>query len=171
MQWNPDFRIVREQENTTKDDLKNAIDQLYELPRNPISDTTQFIVQSTTIDSQKITDPRFKRDFETEMMTIDKFSALSNIDLTDQMLTRLIRKDMQFAKKFGMTDRYRRMALEIIAIYNESRGRGGFFQEAMITQKQELTQKYKEEQEQKKRSWFSRKKDEQNEQYQQVQQQ
>ena len=100
MQWNPDFRITRQPEQVDKEDIKNAIDQLYDIPRNPISDTTQFIVQSTTIDSQKITDPKFKRDFETEMLTIDKFAALSNIDLTDQMLTRLMRKDMQFAKKF-----------------------------------------------------------------------
>lgn len=160
MMWKPSFTLIQDKEKKEeqKERLHEEIDELYEAPRHPISDTTQFIVSSTTIDSQKIQDPRFKQEFENEILSIDKFAPLSNIDLTDQLLTRLIWMDMVFAKRMGMTNRARRKSLEILRLYNESRGRGGFFQDAMITQKQIITAKH--QQEQAKRRWnFMRKKE------------
>lgn len=169
MIWKPDFTIQLQRQEQKREELKEGIKQateeLYDLPRHPVSDTTQFIVASTTIDTQKLKDPRFKENFENEIMSIDKFAPLSNIDLIDQLHTRLIWMDMIFAKRMGMKERFQRKSLEIIRLYNESRGRGGRFQDALITTRQELIARHKED-EQKKSKWgFMRKKQPPEEQY------
>jgi hypothetical protein len=156
MRWQPNFTIQQQEQDQNKkaEAIHQAIDDLT-APRHPISDTSQFIVTSTTIDTQKIIDPRFKERWENEIMSIDKLAPLSNIDLTDQLLTRLIWMDVVFARRMGMTERAQRKTLEILRLYNESRGRDGFFQRAMITQRQELLARQQQEEQQRK-SWLSR---------------
>jgi len=151
--WKPNVTIRQEPSNEQiREELKQAIDDTYDIPRHPVSDTTQFIVSSTTIDTQKLKDPRFTEKFENEILSIDKFAPLSNVDALDQQLTRLIWMDIIFAKRMGMEDRAKRKSLEIVRLYNESRGRGGFFQEALITQRQELLARQQQE-EQKRKGW------------------
>lgn len=159
MLWKPNIQINQEPSDEEKKEvIKQYVDDIYSIPRHPISDTTQFILSSTTIDKQGLKDPRFAERFEDEILSIDKFSSLSNIDMIDEKLTRLIWMDIIFAKRMGMNDRAKRKALEIVRIYNESRGRAGFFQSALITQRQELLAKQQEE-EKKRRglSFFKRK--------------
>ena len=161
MMYKPKFNIHHEKQDREeiRETLKQGIDEIYNIPTNPVSDTTQFIISSTTIDTHKLrSENRFTENFENEILSIDKFAPLSNIDLTDQLLTRLIWMDMVFAKRMGMTERAQRKSLEIVRLYNESRGRGGFFQDAMITQRQELIAKQQKEEEKRKRLGFFKKK-------------
>ena len=145
MIWRPDFTI-QQREDTAKRELKEkvmgVIDESYNIPRNPISDTTDFIVSSTTLDTtQMVDEQKFKNDHENELLIINKFPALSNIDDVDRVLTRLKWTDMQFCKQMGLTHRATEKALEIAWHYNESRGLDFGFQRALITQRQEINAK------------------------------
>jgi len=156
--WRPSVNIIQEPSDDEKQEmLKKAVDDVYNIPRHPVSDTSQFIVSSTTIDKQTLKDPRFVEKFENEILSIDKFAPLSQIDTIDQQYTRLIWMDIIFAKRMGMEDRAKRKALEIVRLYNESRGREGFFQKALITQRQELLARQEQEEKQRKKGWWHRK--------------
>lgn len=172
MMWKPNVNIHPETSDDEKREMmKQAIDEVYDIPRHPVSDTTQFIISSTTIDKQKLHDPRFSEQFENEILSIDKFAPLSNIDEIDMQLTRLIWMDIIFAKRMGMDDRAKRKSLEIVRLYNESRGRTGFFQKALITQRQELMARQEQnEQQNKGRLGFFRRKPQPSEQMMQMQQ-
>ena len=127
MMWRPEVTIHKQpSDEEKKEAVKQYVEDIYNIPRHPISDTSQFIVASTTIDKQTLKDPLFAERFEDEILSIDKFAPLSQIDALDQQYTRLIWMDMIFAKRMGMTDRAKRKALEIVRIYNESRGRDVF---------------------------------------------
>jgi hypothetical protein len=148
MRYIPPTNIIQSQKelrSEAKQKISDIVDNVYNLPRNPISDTTNFIVTSTTIDVQKIDDKRFKARNELLIMAIDKFSALSNLNPSDQTLTTLIWQDMIYAIKFGYDGRAERKALELIRVYNESRGRGGEFSRQLITTREELIAKHKME--------------------------
>ena len=155
MIWRPDF-MIQQKEETAKKEIKaklgDIIDETYNIPRNPISDTTDFIVTSTTLDTtQMANETKFKEDHENELLIINKFPALSNIDDVDRVLTRLKWTDMQFCKQMGLEHRATEKALEIAWHYNESRGLDFGFQRALITQRQEINAKsYNEPQEYKK---------------------
>ena len=155
MRYVPPMNIVQSKKEViqeAKQQMSKIAEDLYALPRNPIADTTNFIVTSTTIDVQKIDDKRFKERNELLIMAIDKFSALSNLEPEDQTLTTLIWQDMIYAIKFGYYDRAERKALELLRVYNESRGRGGLYSSQLITTREELIAKHRlEESERKKK--------------------
>lgn len=137
----------------------SLVDDIYNLPRNPISDTTSFIVKSTTVDTARLNDPRFRERNELLILAIDMFSALSNLKPEDQTLTTLIWQDMLYAIKFGYWNRAERKALELIRVYNESRGREGEFSRQLITTREELIARHKiDEKETKKKGFLGFKK-------------
>ena len=133
---------------------EKSMDDLYNLPRNPVSDTTSFIVKSTTIDTDKLLDKRFKERNELLILAIDLFSAMSNLDVEDQTLSQLIWQDMKYAIKFGYFKRAETKALELIRLYNESRGRKGKFSMQLITTREELIARHKKDEEESKRKGF-----------------
>jgi hypothetical protein len=142
-------------------ELNNAVDQLFNMPVSPISDHTNFLVTATTIDTNKM-DKRFNDRNALFLLAVDKFSALAALQPTDEALRTLIWQDMLYAIKFDFWNRAERKAIEIIQLYNETRGRAGVynFSEQMITTKQVLISKHKQELEEAKRkgSWgFMRK--------------
>ena len=159
MIWRPDFTIMQKEETAKKElkqELEKVVDNVYNIPRNPISDTTDFIVTSTTLDTNVIDDPEFKKDFQNELLVINKFPALSNIDDLDRILTRFKWMDMEMSKQMGLKNRPREKALEIAWHYNESRGLDFGFQKALITQRQEINSRQQSEpQEYKKGFWGS----------------
>lgn len=144
------------------EEMNRAVEQVYNLPRNPISDHTSFIVTATTVDTSKM-DVRFNDRNNLFLLAIDKFSALAALNPLDQSLRTLIWQDMLYAIKFEFWDRAERKALEIIQLYNESRGQAGpyNFSEQLITTREILISKHKQELEEAKKagslSWFRKK--------------
>lgn len=148
MKYIPSFNIISSRvEDQTKTEVKqrinDAVDELYNLPRNPISDTTAFIVKSTTIDLQKMQDPRFKIRNELLILAVDMFPALSNLEPVDQALTQKIWTNMICGIRRGYMNYAERKALELIRIYNESRGRKGEFSRQLITTREELVARHR----------------------------
>jgi hypothetical protein len=164
MKWTPSFKIEpigseEPQKRELKQKMVSMVDDIYNLPRSPVSDTTRFIVESTSVDTNKLADPRFKMRNELFILAIDKFSALSNLKPVDQTITQLIWQDLLFAIKFGYWKRAERKALELIRFYNESRGREGKFSGQLITTREELVAESKKtEEESKKKGFWSLKK-------------
>jgi hypothetical protein len=144
------------------DEMNKAVEQMYNLPRNPISDTTNFIVTATTVDTAKM-DNRFDDRNSLFLLAIDKFSALAALNPLDQSLRTLIWQDMLYGIKFEFWDRAERKALEIIQLYNETRGQAGpyNFSEQLITTREVLISKHKAELEDAKKAgtwnWFRKK--------------
>ena len=141
------------------EEMNRAVEQIYNLPRNPVSDHTNFIVTSTTIDTSKM-DERFDDRNALLLLAIDKFTALSALNSYDETLLEYIWQDMIYATKFEFWDRAERKAMEIIKYCNMSRGRAGpyNFSEQLITTKEVLVSKHKQEIEEAKKagtmSWF-----------------
>jgi hypothetical protein len=134
------------------EEMNRAVEQVYNLPRNPISDHTSFIVTSTTIDTSKM-DQRFNDRNGLFLLAVDKFTALSALEPYDEMLLEYIWQDMFYAQKFEFWDRAERKAIEILKYCNMSRGRAGpyNFGEQLITTKEILVSKHKQEIEEAKR--------------------
>jgi hypothetical protein len=132
--------------------MNRAVEQVYNLPRNPISDHTSFIVTSTTVDTSKM-DQRFNERNGLFLLAVDKFTALSALEPYDEILLEYIWQDMFYAQKFEFWDRAERKAIEIIKYCNMSRGRAGpyNFSEQLITTKEVLVSKHKQEMEESKR--------------------
>jgi hypothetical protein len=159
MKYIPSVNIIQQQQDEQekqqiKKRIGDAMDDLYNLPRNPVSDTTSFIVKSTSIDTNKLEDKRFRSRNELFILATDMFSALSNLEDVDQTLTQLIWQDMKFALRFGFMRRAETKALELIRVYNESRGRKGRFSTQLITTREELIAKHNREQEQTRKRGF-----------------
>lgn len=160
MKYTPKVSILLSEKYTQqkKQELVDRIDktekELYNLPMNPISDTTSFIVKSTTIDTDKLADKRFKERNESYILAIDLFSALSNLEPEDQQQSQLTWIDLKNAKKKGFKRREEEKALEIIRLYNESRGRKGKFSMQLITTREELIARHKKEEEESKKKGF-----------------
>ena len=157
MKYIPNFSIVAaKQEDENKQQIKqrinDTVDEIYNLPRNPISDTTSFIVKSTTIDTQKMSDLRFKTRNELLILAVDMFPALANLKPEDQALTQKMWTNMMCGIRRGYMNYAEHKALELIRFYNESRGREGKFSQQLITTREELVAKHRtEESESKKR--------------------
>jgi len=147
---------IKGEQTVIRQKIDQTLNSYYDIPRNPVSDTTNFIVVSTTIDSQKIEDERFKIRNELFLLATDKFSALAALTNEDQALTTLMWQDLLYSIKFQFWDRAERKAIEIIRVYNESRGREGQynFSEQLITQREILISKHKQEQEEQKKKGF-----------------
>lgn len=167
MRYTPNFTVTQIKKNEKEilkqktEELNRAVNQLYTMPITPVSDHTNFIVTATTIDTNKM-DQRFDDRNSLFLLAVDKFSALAAMQPSDEALRTLIWQDMLYAIKFGFWDRAERKAIEIIQLYNETRGRAGpyNFSEQMITTKEVLVSKHKQELEEAKRkgSWgFMRK--------------
>lgn len=159
MKYIPKFNIVPlASEEPAKRELKQKmvglVDDIYNLPRNPISDTTSFIVKSTTIDLSDIEDPKFKREMELQILSINKFAALSNLNSKDETLLEHMWQDLKFAIKFGYQKRAKTKCLEIIRLYNQSRGREGKFSMQLITTREELIARHKKDEEESKKKGF-----------------
>ena len=142
-----------------KEELGRAVDMMYNLPRNPISDTTNFIVTATTIDTSKM-DSRFDERNALKLLAIDKFSALAALEPIDESILTYLWQDLKYAISFEFWDRAEDKALEIDNLLNLSRGRAGLynFSEQLITQREVLISKHKQETEEAKRAgignWF-----------------
>ena len=134
------------------EDMYSAVKQMNDLPRNPISDHTNFIVTSTTVDTSKM-DERFDARNNLKLLAIDKFPALAALDPMDEAILQFMWIDLKYAIKFEFWDRAEDKALEIINVYNTSRGRAGQynFGEQLITTKEILVSKHKQEIEEAKR--------------------
>ena len=159
MKYTPNISIKQEEKQDlvkqqAKKQLSDAMDTLLNLPRNPVSDTTNFIVQSTTVDLSGISDIKFKEQMELYLLVINKFSALSNLTDSDQTLTRLLWQDLKYALKFGFQTRAKVKALELIHLYNESRGRNGKFSAQLITTREELIAKHMKDEDKKEKKGF-----------------
>jgi len=157
MIWKPQFTINREEpvkkvRETEVRPQMHGYDNIQQDQMRTVSDLSNFIVTSTTIDLNKMSPERkvrFIEDHIEEMLAIDKFSALANTDKLDQLRTKLLWLDVKFSKQYkDMYDMRRRAenkTLEILHVYNESRGFCGGFQNALITTRQELSSKIEQE--------------------------
>lgn len=144
-----------------KEELTRAVDMMYTLPRNPISDTTSFIITSTTIDTSKM-DNRFDSRNALKLLAIDKFSSLAALQPIDESILTYLWQDLKYAINFEFWDRAEDKALEIDNLLCLSRGRAGQynFSEQLITQREVLISKHKQEVEESKKAginnWFRR---------------
>lgn len=161
MKYQPSFTIEKAQQKEQelkKEQVKQvvgkAVDEIYNLPRNPVSDTTSFIVKSTTIDLNDIEDPKFKEQMQLFILTINKFSALANLSPIDETLLEHIWLDLVYAVKFNFQKRAKRKALEMIRVYNQSRGRKGMFSAQLITTREELVATHKRAEAESKKAGF-----------------
>lgn len=159
MKYIPSYNIISSgRDDVVKQELKekmsSIVEDLYNLPRNPISDTTSFIVKSTTIDTSKISDNRFRERNELLILVADMFPALSNLKPEDQALLQTMRNTLKCALRRGYYTLAEQKALDIITFYNESRGRDMRFSQQLITTREELIAKHKTEESQTKKKGF-----------------
>lgn len=114
----------------------------YNPSQRHISDQTAFIRWSTEIekdDDKEIVNDEFIKNHKARILDINKFLPLSNItDKRQVKLFRLRRMNMTLAQDAGLTDVSEETALDNLADYETSRGIQGFYQKALITQRQEF---------------------------------
>lgn len=160
MKYTREFNInpYKQQDTERTEYRQKAVemaDKIYDLPRNPTSDVTNFIIKSTTVDRNKISDNKIKSRNEIYLMVTDMFPALSNITESDQALTRYLWQDIMWSLKFGFVNRAWRKGIELIHFYNETRGINNVFSNQLITTREILLAKQRTEEERnKKRNIF-----------------
>jgi len=112
-----------------------------------ISDNTAFMRWSTEFEkTEGLTDNNFLQRFMYKIIAINKFSALSN--LTNPRQIKLIRcraNNADLAWDAELFDTALSNSLDTVNDYQMSRGVGGFFQNALITQKKEWLDKSRNE--------------------------
>ena len=104
-----------------------------------VSDNTSFMRWSTEIEPKSgVIDDKFLARNRERIIDIDKFLPLSNItNVKSIKLFHLRRANMTMAKDAGLSELAEETALDNIADYNTTRGTGGFYQKALITQRRE----------------------------------
>lgn len=111
-------------------------------PRRPISEQTAYMRWSTEIErdeENEIVDKKFIKNHRPRVIDINKFLPLSNItDKRQVKLFRLRRMNMTLAQDAGLEDVAEETTLDNLADYETSRGINGFYQKALITQRQEF---------------------------------
>jgi hypothetical protein len=112
-----------------------------------ISDNTAFMRWSTEFEkTEGLTDNAFMQRFMYKIIALNKFSALSN--LTNPRQIKLIRcrnNNANLAWDAELFDTALGSSLDTVNDYQMSRGVGGFFQNALITQKREWLDKSRNE--------------------------
>jgi len=112
-----------------------------------ISDNTAFMRWSTELEEiHKVIDGDFLQTNRHRVGDINKFLPLSNITNPHMIkLLRLRRMNMSMAKDANLLDVADETMLDNLADCQTSRGVGGFYQNALITQKREWLDKSKNE--------------------------
>jgi len=110
-----------------------------------ISDNTAFMRWSTELEKiHKVIDSDFLEENRHRVGDLNKFLPLSNITNPHMIkLLRLRRMNMSMAKDAGLMDVADETMLDNLADCQTSRGMGGFYQNALITQKREWLDKSK----------------------------
>lgn len=119
----------------------------YESRPQYVSDNTAFMRWSTEIEQiDNIIDSNFLKRNNIRIIDLDKFLPLSNItNKKNVQLFRLRRMIIQSSVDAGLTDVAEDAALSNLADYQMSRGIGGFYQNALITQKREWMDRSREQ--------------------------
>ena len=115
---------------------------------NPyVSDQTAFMRWSTEVEEDRQTiDKEFIKRHKPELIDINKFLPLSNITNPRAIkLYHLRRQIIRMASDAELLELAEEAALANVADYNTTRGQMGFYQKALITQKQEFEDKTKKE--------------------------
>jgi len=141
--------ILKRQIKPSEFENEDALEETY-IPRY-IGDSTAFMKWSTEVEpTPHVVDKDFLQRNRHLVGDINKFLPLSNITSAKSIkLFRLRRNNICLAIEAGLTDVADRTMLANWGDYNTTRGIGGFFQEALITQKRTLEEKVKSE----KRGW------------------
>jgi len=115
-----------------------------------ISDNTAFMRWSTELEQiHDVIDSDFLQENRHRVGDLNKFLPLSNITNPHMIkLLRLRRMNMSMAKDAGLMDVADETMLDNLADCQTSRGMGGFYQNALITQKREWLDKSKEQEKQ-----------------------
>lgn len=110
-----------------------------------ISDNTAFMHWSTELEQiHEVIDSNFLRSNRHRVGDLNKFLPLSNITNPKMIkLLRLRRMNMTMAKDSGLIGLADETMLDNLADCQTSRGVGGFYQNALITQKREFMDKTK----------------------------
>lgn len=108
-----------------------------------ISDNTAFMHWSTELEeTPKVINKKFLEKNRHRVGDLNKFLPLSNITSPKLVkILRLRRMNMTMASEAGLEDIADETMLDNLADCNTSRGIEGFYQKALITQRQELLEK------------------------------
>lgn len=129
------MRYEEPKANVKKDEIKPEV--------RYISDNTAFMRWSTEMEeTPRVIDKNFLEENRHRVGDINKFLPLSNIVNPHMIkLLRLRRMNMSMAKDAGLLDVADETMLDNLADCQTSRGLGGFYQNALITQKREWLDK------------------------------
>ena len=104
------------------------------------SDTTQFMRMQTEIEKKdNLIDDKFIIKHKSRIIACNKFAPLSNISNPKQIqIQRLRNIKIDLLEAAGLYDVAERTALDSVSDFQISRGMGGFYQKALITQRYEM---------------------------------
>lgn len=128
-------------QETDYDEDSEQVDSGVQVINRPryVSDNTAFMRWSTEIENTpKVIDDEFLQRNRLRIAEINKILALSNITNPRMIkLARLRRMNSQLAHDAELQDIAEETVLDSLADYQMSRGTGGFYQKALITQRRE----------------------------------
>jgi len=138
---------------------KYSDDENEELRDPFISDNTAFARMQTELETDKkglVNSDMIKR-HRPRVLSLNKFAPLSNIANKGQIqLDRIRRCKIDLLEEAGLHDDAIETALDNIADLQLSRGIGGFYQRAMITQRHEFKEDMREERKKRFGSFFKK---------------
>ena len=136
MKWKPKPML----QDNEEDSFPSRPDQLQYQDAIGASDTTQFMRMQTEIEKK---DDLIDKDFiirhKSRIIACNKFAPLSNISNPKQIqIQRLRNIKIDLLEAAGLYDVAERTALDSVSDFQISRGMGGFYQKALITQRYEM---------------------------------
>lgn len=136
--------------NTTRDEItehSGNMDMEELVAKEGTSDLTAFLRMQTELEPRKnLVDGDFFQRHRSRIIAFDKFAPLSNIaDKRLLQIDRMRRKIIDLEEEAGLFDEAETDALDNVADFQISRGFGGFFQKAQITQRHEIREETKQD--------------------------
>jgi len=135
MRWKPKPMQQEEEES-----FPSKPEQLQYQDAIGASDTTQFMRMQTEIEKKdNLIDDIFIKKHKSRIIACNKFAPLSNIQNPKQIqIQRLRNIKIDLLEAAGLYDVAERTALDSVSDFQISRGIGGFYQKALITQRYEM---------------------------------